>query len=236
MMAEALRNFIFSLSVAFPAIAGLIRFRKVGFSYRPFLIYLFVSLLNELLEGLLVIPNSRKGKVIDYNLFNLFEAVILLSQFYYWGHFERYKKIFPALLIAVVCGWLFENFIAYDIYHFNAVFLVSYSFILVLLSVQNINHIIANQSRLPLIKNPIFIICVTMIVFFIYNIFVYTLLAKGIANDNKKLVLQVFGIQVYINALANILYGIAVCFIPSKNTNKNLFMDLITKDFANEQF
>jgi hypothetical protein len=226
MNAFATWNFIFSLSVAFPAIAGLIRLRKIEPSYYPFLIYSFVSLLLELLQGLLFIPNNKNIVVLSFNLFNLFEAVILLVQFYYWKCFERYKKIFPALLIVVICGWLFENLIVQNIYHFNVIFLVCYSLLLVLLSVQAINHIIVNQSTLPLTKNAMFIICAAMIILFIYNIFIYTLLAKGIAVNNKKLMVQVFAIRVYVNALTNILYGIAVCFIPKKLNTKDLFRDL----------
>jgi hypothetical protein len=95
-----------------------------------------------------------------------------------------------------------------------------------LLSVQAINHIIVNQSTLPLTKNAMFIICSAMIILFIYNIFIYTLLAKGIAVNNKKLMVQVFAIRVYINAITNILYGIGVCFITKKINTKDLFRDL----------
>lgn len=223
-MTSGIWKFILSMSVAFPAIAGLIRFRKITPAYRPFLIYLVVSLANELLNGLVIIPNNfRKAEALDWSLFNLFEAVILLTQFYYWKRFDRHKKKFQALFIIVVCGWMFENFIAENIYHFNPIFLICYSFILVLLSVQTINYIIVNEGRLPLIKNSMFIISTAMIVFFVYDIFVYTLAAKGIKS-------YIFHIFISINTVVNLLYGIGVCFIPKKIPDKDLFRDLYSNE------
>jgi hypothetical protein len=219
MTSEGFWKFILSLSVAFPAIAGLIRFRKIETAYWPFIIYLTVSLLNELLMGLWIIPKSRKAEALDWTLFNLFEAVILMVQFYYWKRFDRYKKIFPGLLIVVVCGWFFENFIAHNIYHFSPIFLICYSFILVLLSVQTINYIIVNEARMPITKNAMFIICVAMIVFFVYDIFVWTLAANGIH-------LAVYDIYRIVNTMVNLLYGLGVCFIPKKISGKDLFRDL----------
>jgi hypothetical protein len=226
MTGEAFKNFILSLTVAFPAIVGVIRFRRIDSTYRPFLIYVFVSLLVELIQGLIIIPNTKKGMVIGWNLFNLFEAIILLFQFYHWINFNRYKKIFPILIGITFLGWLIENLFINNIYHFNAIFLISYSFILVLLSVQTINFSIVNENRQPLTRNATFIICTGLIVFFIYDIFVWTLIAEGIKDTNKKLIIQVFAIQVYINAFVNILYGIAVCFMQKKISGKDLFRDL----------
>ena len=221
-------RFLLSLSVAFPAMVGALRFKKIDAIYNPLLFYIFLSLVNELLMGFLIVPQSKTKTLIliNNNLFYLFEAIIFLVQFKYWGRFQVYSKLFPEMLIALVFGWTFENLIVYKISHFHVYFLIAYSFFLVLLAVQTINHIIVNDSRLSLLKNPKFIICVAIIIFFIYTIFVYTLMAKGLDNENKKLVAKVFGIQVYINAIANILYGIALLFVQKKVSGRDLFKDL----------
>lgn len=229
MTGETFLRFILSMSIAFPAIAGAMRFRKIGSSYRPFLIYVFVSLLNELIVGFLILPISKEANVMNWNLFNLFEASILLVQFYYWERFGRVKKIFPFLLIVFICGWVLENLMIHNIYHFNYIFLIAYSFTLVMLSVQTINYIIVNVGRQSLTKNAMFIICTGMVIFFIYNIFVFTLLAKGPKNFPKTLMWNIYSIRTYVNAFVNILYGIGVCFIPKKITGKDLFRDLYGK-------
>ncbi len=225
--------FLLSLTVAFPAIAGLIRIRKIEKIYYPFLIYIFVSLVNELLVGLAVDPLNRAARTLNWNLFNLFEATIFILQFYYWRVFDKYKRGFYVLMALVLIGWLAENFIVSSIYKFNPVFLIVYSFILVLLSVQTINHIIVHQNRTILSRNAMFIICVAVAIFFTYNIFVFTLQAKGIAKTNKELMTKVFEIRVYINAFTNLLFGLAICFMPEKISRKNLFSDAGQKNYPN---
>jgi hypothetical protein len=217
--------FYFSLTVAFPAIAGLIRVQKIERSYYPFLIYIFVSLFNELLVKFAIPVENRDARILDWQLFNLFEAVILVTQFYYWRVFNRFKKGYMVLVGLLVAGWVVENLFYSSIYKFNPVFLIAKPFVLVLLSVQTINHIIVNQNRTPLSRNAMFIICVALVIYFIYNIFVYTLQAKGISKTNTSLMTKVFEIMVYINAFTNILFGLAVCFIPEKISRKNLFSE-----------
>jgi hypothetical protein len=226
MSTDEIWRFALSLSVAFPAIVGAIRFKKIDSEYYPFLIYVIVSLLNELLVGLLIIPQSKSFILANGNFFNLFESIILFAQFKNWKRLNLYKNAFFELLIIIVFGWVLENLIVHSISHFHVFFLIGYSFFLVLLSVQTINHIIVNESRIPLIKNPKFIICVAIIIFFTYTIFVYTLMAKGIDAENKIMMSNIFSIKVYVNAVANILYGIALIFVQKKVSGKDLFKDL----------
>jgi len=217
--------FLFSLTVAFPAIVGIIRYRKMERSYFPFLIYIIISLLNELLVKFAL--KSFNARNLDWQLFNLFEAVILVTQFYYWRVFSRFKQGFIIVLTILIGVWFIENLVISSIYEFNPVFLIGKPFILVLLSVQTINHIIVNQNRSPLSRNAMFIICVALVIYFIYNIFVYTLQAKGISKTDKNLMTKVFEIMVYVNAFTNLLYGLAMCFIPERISRKNLFSDTV---------
>src|SRR5579871_851931 len=106
MSADDVWRFVLSLSVAFPAVAGIIRFKKIDSSYAPLLIYFFVSLVNELIMGILIVPNNKRIVVLNWTLFNLFETIILLVQFYYWKRFDRYKKIFPILLGLDIGIWV----------------------------------------------------------------------------------------------------------------------------------
>jgi hypothetical protein len=220
--------FLFSLTVAFPAIVGIIRYRKMERSYTPFLIYIIISLLNELLVKFAL--KSYNARNLDWQLFNLFEAVILVTQFYYWRVFSRVKRGFIIVLVILIGVWFIENLVISSIYEFNPFFLIGKPFILVLLSVQTINHIIVNQNRSPLSRNAMFIICVALVIYFIYNIFVYTLQAKGISKTDKNLMTKVFEIMVYVNAFTNLLYGLAMCFIPERISRKNLFSDAVQND------
>lgn len=223
MTREELWKFILSLAVGIPAIIGLVRLKKIDPSYYPFLVYVVISLINELFVGLTLIAQEKKYGILDWNLFNLFEALIFLVQFYYWQLFNRHQKLFALIFAVLVAGWLIECFVVSNMFKFNSIFLIAYSFLMLLLSVQTINRILVNQNRLPLHRNSMFILCVAMVLYFVYKIFVFTLLAVGIAKTNKQLMLQVFDILVYVNLLTNLLYGLAAWYIPKKMTVKNFF-------------
>ena len=216
-------KFALSLSVALPAIIGIVRLKIIDRSYYPFLVYIFVSLANELFVGLFQNSLEKKYNILNWQVFNLFEALVLFLQFYAWQIFDRYKQFSRIVFALLIAGWLIENFLYSSIYAFNPIFLISYSFFLVLLSVQAINKVILKQNTLPLHKNAMFIICVAMVLFFIYNVFVFTLQGMGISKTNKQLMAQVFNIRVYVNAFTNLLYGLAVYYIPAKISSAQFF-------------
>jgi hypothetical protein len=223
-MSEQLWKFLFSLTIVLPALIGLVRYRKADTAYRPFLIYIFYSLFNELFVGLYLSGRSKNGEIINWEVFNLLEGLLLLIQFYYWQRFKSYRNVFFILLFATIAGWVLENFVFSSIYSFNPVFLIACSFLIILLSINTINHQVVNYNR-SISKNPIFIICVALCIYFIYNIFVFTFLAKGASNYDKKFMKNVFEIKVYINALTNILYAIGVFYIPGKTMHRRLFFE-----------
>jgi len=223
-MSEQLKNFLFSLTIVFPAIIGLVRYRNADTSYRPFFYYIFYSLFNELFVGLYLSRYAGKNAAtINWEIFNLMECLLLLTQFYYWRRFRSFKMLLPVLLAAALAGWATENFIVSDITAFNPVFLISYSFLVVLLSINTINHQVVNYNR-TIARNPLFIICVGFVIFFIYTIVVFTILATN--NSHNKAFSSVFEIRVYVNALANILYAIGIYFIPRKTLlHRNIFLE-----------
>jgi len=219
-MSEPLKNFLFSLTIVFPAITGLVRYRNADTSYRPFFYYIFYSLFNELFVFFYIEQYAtKKAAIVDWEIFNLVECLLLLLQFYYWKRFKNYEKLLPVLLAAALLGWGLENFAFSDIYAFNPVFLITYSFLVVLLSINTINHEVVNYNR-AINRNPLFIICVAFVIFFIYTIVVFTILAT---NRHNNAFSSVFEIRVYINALTNLLYATGIYFIPRKSLQRNIF-------------
>jgi len=215
-------TFIFSLSILFPAVAGVFRLRNIDASYRPFLVYILISLLNELFVGLYLVNFSKDIKTLNWQLFNLAEWIILLIQFYYWRKLKKHQYIFYVFLFFSLAGWVFENFIYSNIFAFNPVFLISYSFVLVLLSINTINYTFAQHNQM-LSKNGLFIICVAIAIFFIYTIVVFTFLAMDTKRYDKELMQKIFDIRVYVNALANALYAVGIYYIPVSGVHEAFF-------------
>jgi hypothetical protein len=210
--------FIFSLSIAVAAIIGLVRFNKIETAYRPFLFYVLVSFANEIISYLLP-EQPKKYLLIDLNLFTLFEYCILLTQFYYWKIFFRLEWLLYLLLGGYFVLWVLENFFISHITVYNFIQILVHSFIMVLLSINVINRLAVHESG-PLYRNAKFIICIGLIIFFIYNIIVNTLFLNA---ESKPLALKIFNIRVYVNSLTNVLFAFGVYFIPEKQNRRELF-------------
>lgn len=219
-MSDSLK-FLLSLTIIFPAAAGIFRYKNADPSYRPFLFYIFISLFNELWVGFYINHFSRDIRTLNWQIFNLVEWLILLIQFYYWGRFNKSRSLFYIILSCSLAGWVYENFIYSNIYAFNPVFLISYSFVLVLLSINTLNSTFAQQNQV-LSKNGLFIICVTMIILFIYTIIVFLFMAMGTRYDSD-LMQKIFNIRVYINALTNLLYAVGIYYMPLRGVHDAFF-------------
>ena len=214
-------KFLLSLTIILPAVVGIFRYKNADPAYRPFLYYIFISLFNELWVGLYLNTHTREIRTLNWHIFNLLEWLMLLVQFYFWGRFKKARSLFYVILICSLVGWAYENFIYSTVYVFNPVFLISYSFFLVLLSVNAINSTFAQHNQI-LSKNGLFIICVGMLIFFIYTIIVFLFMAMDTRYD-KQLIQRIFNIRVYINALANIIYAIGIYYIPARGVHDAFF-------------
>ncbi len=64
-----------------------------------------------------------------------------------------------------------------------------------------------------------FIICVGLVIYFVYTIIVFTFLL----GSDKNVLHKVFDIKVFVNAFVNLLYAVAVCFIPRKTKKMDFF-------------
>jgi len=87
-----------------------------------------------------------------------------------------------------------------------------YSFLIVLLSVNEINFMITHSRNL--FRNPRFLICIGLIVYFVYMIVYYW--AFGISRFGRSEISDsILFLVAYVNALANIIYAIAFLLIPA---------------------
>lgn len=201
--------FILSLSILFPLLTGLIRYRNIPVSYRPLIYALGIGLVNEVVCYTLFYSSSN---ALPTNIYFLCEAMLLTWQFHAWKNTLKQKWAFLLLEGILLASWTIENIVLGRIYDFSPVFQVGYSLILILLSVNQLNWLIVNE-RGVITRNAVFLICVAIIVFFSYKvlaeIFYYYAPEKIIKNN-------IFGIESYLNVGYNILLATAISCIPPK--------------------
>jgi hypothetical protein len=205
-------NFFLSQAIVIPVAIGAMRLKRLDKNYYPFYLFLLLGLTAEL-ASFVFINVFKIGNASVIKVYSLLECCIIIYQMYLWQNSDKYKKLFTLLAGICITFWIIETIVFLNINTWSPYFRVFYAFVIVLLSVNQINSMMFNTD-LVLSKNPTFIICLGFIIFFLYQI-IYE--ASYFIGSDKSIVANHFIIGFgYINFAINILYAIAVYFITAK--------------------
>ncbi|MCW3074258.1 MAG: hypothetical protein JWP69_1327 [Flaviaesturariibacter sp.] len=202
---------ICTFSIVIAAVTGLIRFKKIDQPYQPFLLFIWLSFFNECLSVLLAY--TIRNNVINNNIFFLLQALIITWQFNNLKLFGQ-KHLFPILLALLSAGWLSEILIFSSINRFCSYFIVAHSFFIVLFSISMLNRLIVNES-IHLLTNSIFLICIAFIIYFTLAILTEIFWLYGL-NESSAFASNIQRILRYANLFANLLYALAVVWMPAR--------------------
>jgi hypothetical protein len=204
--------FLVSQTVLIPLLIGLIRFNRTVSSFQPFLLLLALAFISETIS-FICISFLDTGNAVPFNLYGLAESMVILYQFYIWGFLKRKRALFIFLISSTATLWITENLVYNKIEVFSPVFRVSYAFVVVLLSINEINFMIVRDNK-NLLKNSRFLVCLGFITFFIYQIIYEASYFVGV--ESSALLLKIILMFNYINGFVNLIYAIAVLYIPVK--------------------
>lgn len=207
-----LTNALFSLSIAIGAVIGIVRYKKVDNTFLPFLLLLWIGLFNEVLSIILI--KAKFSNAVNYNIFSLLEAVLILIQFRNWDLFRKKYPLFIFLLIGLALFWFLENFIFYSIRSFNSWFTITHSFIIVIISITMLNKLVFEESG-NLLYNSIFLICIAMIIYFSYAALIEIFWVFGL-QETIQFRMKIIMILEVINLFTNLIFALAALCIPMK--------------------
>jgi hypothetical protein len=221
-MDDTLR-FIFSLSIGFAVIIGIVRFRRIDSAYYPFIYNIIVALLVEILNRILTVRGHPSAFMLVLNIFSYIDFFLFLWLFHNWGLFNRKKSTFIAIAGTFFIIWLLNNILVTGFIKHNLYFFILYSFALIFFSVNTFNKAVVHE-RSSIFRNPKFWICLGIIIF--YSFFIVTV-STGISlfmhNVSVEFRRGLQSISVFSNLLVNLLYAVAVLWIPRKKNFTSLF-------------
>jgi len=202
-------NIVFNHSISIAAIIAIIRFKAIPENFYPFIFFIWAGFVNETLSLILILTVNTN--TVNSNIYVLIEYSLILLQFYKWnGYFnKRYYFLFvPGLFI-----WIADNLILHTISGNNSIFRIYYSFVIVLLGLNQINKLTLHESR-SLIKNAIFLICMTFLIYYSCKAFVevFNAFHLGLSDEFNR---SVFMILYFANLISNLIYSIAIICIPA---------------------
>jgi hypothetical protein len=205
-------SYIFTFSILVGGLLGIIRFRNIRQEYYPFIFLVWLACINEILGFFIVL--SGHFNIINNNVYSLLEALLLLWFFKRLGRFQQKKESFPLLCALIVMVWIGDNFVFHYFGEtFNSYFNIINSFTVVLLAITTINEILISDD--DILKNPVFLICAGIVIFFTYMILVEAFWISG-PRISKNFRRKVFEILYWINFFCNLIYALAILWMRKK--------------------
>jgi hypothetical protein len=211
---KAVLAFIISQSILFPVIIGFVRFRTIKTDYQPFFWSLVFGFLTEIISFNLIHFNHA-GNAVPTNIFVLGQWLLLCYQFQVWGFLRKQKGLLLILTIVPVLVWFSENIFFGKIGVLSPYFQLLYAFLITLMSITEINFCITHDHS-NLLKNPTFIICIGLILFFVYQMLYEWSYQMSIMHEPSQFTQMINASFAYINAFTNIIFGIAFLVIAGK--------------------
>jgi hypothetical protein len=221
---DATLRFILSLSIGIAVIIGIVRFRRIDSSYYPFIFVCIAALAVEIMHRILMNNGLLKAFVFLLNTYSYIDFVLFLWLFHYWGLFNRRKSTFIAIASVFFIVWIVTNIIFTSFVNkVNWYFCILYSFALIFFSVSTFNRMVVHE-RSSIYKNPKFWICIGIIIFYSFFI-LFSSTGISLFKDNHSVEFKrgLQAIMVYSNLLVNLLYAVAVIWIPRKKNFTSLF-------------
>lgn len=201
-----------SYLVGISAITGLLRFKKIDPVFYPFIIMLWAGFINELTSTFMI--KYFRTSAVNSNIYVLIQSLLIAWFFWKLNLFRKNKLIFGLLFIGFPFFWTIEIYFISGIRGFASYFRIIYSFVTVLMSIHMINYIIVNEKK-SVFKNSTFLIMIGFVAFFTYKALLEIFWVYGL-SASKEFSIQVYRILTYINLIVNLLYIMAVIWMPRK--------------------
>jgi hypothetical protein len=161
--------------------------------------------------------------ILVINLFSLVDCFLFTWLFYNWGLFNRSKYVLAGIFTVFFIAWFGITAFIDGFTKQNYYFRILYSFALIFFSVSTFNKMVVNE-RGSIFKNAKFWICVGIIIFYTFFILVcvtrLSLFSQTLSRDFRGNLQE---INVYSNLLVNLLYAVAIIWIPRKKNFTTLF-------------
>ena len=200
-----------SLSILIPAFIGLVRFKKVDRAFYPFLIFIWVSAVNEIFSSIII--QMGYYNITSYNIYLLIESFLLLWIFKAWYFLKSQSKTYLFLFFILALAWILETIFRTKLsLKFNSYFLIIMAFIAVLVSVSLINYLLVKERGI-LTKNSIFLICCAFIFYFTLSGLTEIFYTYGL-QISKSFRIAIAYTGIWAGFICNLIYALAIWWMP----------------------
>jgi hypothetical protein len=201
-----------SFSIWFAALAGLVRFKYTDSSYLPFIILCWTGAINEVISFL--ITRAGHSTNANNNIYLLAESLLLLWQFKKWVPGIWMKRFFLITAILFTMTWVYEHNHITSLMQIRYYFRFFYAVVIIFLSIHLMQRLVIEHAG-GLGKDPRFLISAGLTIYFTFKILfdaIWLYQLRGSAAFQQAIYL----LFASLNFLINLLYALAVLWMPKK--------------------
>jgi hypothetical protein len=210
-----------NFSLLISGVIAIFRFSSLEKTFYPFILFLWIGCLNETLSLMLLLHG--KETIVNNNIYVLIEA-LLLTRFFYELRYFKSKPLFTLSMVALVLFWLVDTLFIRSIREQNLFFQIIFSFFIVIMSIGALNTRVFS-SRKSILKEAVPLLYLSFIIYFTYKALILAFAIYGV-NSNSPFLLNIYIIMIYVNFFVNLLYALAVVWMPRKNRFTPLYSSL----------
>ena len=172
-------------------VISFVKFKQISRDYLPFVFSLWVTLISSVVG--LYFSLFHRNNAAPSNIYFIVFCLLILWQFKQWKLFAGCPKAFYGLMGAFVASWVLDTFVVGSLFKFNPYARIIISFVIVILSIQ--------------------LILTAYIVLFTVKIITEFFWQYGVILGDDFMI-SIFYFYIFVNFLANLLYALAMLWIP----------------------
>lgn len=204
---------LLSFSVLIAAGIAFFKFSGIKRNYYPFIFLIWIASVNEIISYFLI--KNGHYNIINSNIYCLVESLLLLWFFKNTGNFKKRPWVFNMWMMVFILAWIINGFLFHRFdEEFISWFMLVYAFPVVLLSINTINRLLFKEK--DILKNPVFLICIGLIIFFTYGIVIEVFWMYGF-HASELFATRVYDILSIINLICNLIYALAILWMKKKH-------------------
>lgn len=182
-------------------------------TFRPMLLFFLFNFILEAVNA--VLPGQKLLNIHIQDLQTLIAVLVILWQAREWHVFNKRPFLFKTSYILVITCWLLERYFSYTGPGNPSWFSICSYFSITLMAIEILNRNMP-QSRIPFLKNPVFLFCVGLIFSFTFwgllDLFSATLL-----RSNQTELQYAFYFYIIPAILTQLIFIRSVLCIPAKD-------------------
>lgn len=201
-----------AFSIFIPGILAILKFHNIRNIYRPFIYLIWIGCANEVIS--IYCAFRFHNNIANNIIYNFTESLFLLWFFKGLDIFEGKKHFLNFLIILFVGVCFTESFVTNPFgTQYTCYFDAIYAFCVVMFSVDVINRVLLTET--DILRNPIFLICTTLIIFFSFQIVERMFFVYGLKSsvDFRR---GVQTIMIVVNFLSNFIFGLSVLWMQKR--------------------